>query len=229
MTKWLKTLTYPENAYCDILYEDKYPDLPPDAKETLSYLTETLPEREADMFMLEFREKWTHAAISEKYGVSIGRVSQIIHKAKRKLRYPEQIKILRMGREAYLRSTIAENEERKRQYANRIAELEAAIQKQAGEISEDQVKLAALHKQADPTHDVLSTSIDVLDLSIRPRNCLDRARLKTIMDILDYGDLYTIRNMGQKGVREVQHAVRAFTKAAGIELGCEWMSATNEL
>ena len=55
----------------------------------------------------------------------------------------------------------------------------------------------------DAPANVRNKSIDDLDFSNRSYNCLNRAGLKTIGDILDYGDLRIIRNLDPTGEREI--------------------------
>lgn len=202
---------FPENGYCAIFGGMVYPDMPSDAEETLEYVMGTLFEREADMFMLRYRDEMTYEEIGERYdGLSRGRVGQIIAKVERRLRHPSRSKILRIGREAYLNSIVAKNEEKKRQYNERIAALEEFIQKQGVEIAEYQVKLLSLNQQVQPTLDILSTSIDELGLSTRSFNSLTRAGIKTIKDIMDCEDLNRVPNLGRNSVQEVQDILKAF-------------------
>lgn len=56
-----------------------------------------------------------------------------------------------------------------------------------------------------PTDDILALSVDVLDLSERSRNCLRRAQIDTIGELIEKteDDLLGITNFGQKGLDEV--------------------------
>ena len=206
---------YPENVYRDVLGEAAFQNLPPDAEETLEYLMSTLLQPEADLFMLRYRDNMTYAKVSTSYGGLSGeRARQIIAKALRKLRHPSRSKILLMGREAYLQSVAAENEEKKKQYNERIAQLEELIQKQDTEITELQKKLLDLNNQVQPANDVLSACIACLDLSARSWNALTRAGIKTVKDILDFDDLFKVPNLGRVSVQEIQEKLRAFANTA---------------
>ena len=208
-------LHYPENAYRDLLGEAVLPNMPPDAEETLEYLIGTLLQQEADFFMLRYKDRMTYSKIGKSYGgLSVERTRQIIAKASRKLRHPSRNKILLMGREAYLQSVAAENEEKKRQYNERIAQLEELTQRQDTEIAELQEKLLSLNNRAQPTNDVLGACIAYLDLSARSWNALTRAGIKTVKDILVFDDLLNLPNLGQVSVQEIQDKLRAFINAA---------------
>lgn len=47
-------------------------------------------------------------------------------------------------------------------------------------------------------------TIEELDLSVRSFNCLKRAGLRTVSDLLAYGDLTNIRNLGYKCAEEIK-------------------------
>lgn len=193
---------YPESCYRAVFGETGYLSLPSDAEDTLDYVLETLTQREADMFMLKFRDEMTYAEIGEIYGLTRERIRQLLVKVERKMRHPSRSKILQMGREAYLNAVVAENEEKKRLYIERITALEGLIQTQDAEIAEYRDKLYSLDKQC--------MSIEVLDLSVRAWNCLTRAGITTIKDILDFEDLRKVRNLGWKCIQEIQGKLKAF-------------------
>lgn len=210
MTKTCDKPVYPENAYCAIFREPVFPNIPSDAEETLDHVMGTLNQREAGMFMLRYRDKMTYVKIGAEYNLSTERARQIIVKAERKLRHPSRSRILLKGHEAYLESLAAANEEKKRQYNNRIAALKELLQNQYAEIAEYQDKLVNLNKQGHPTYNALSMSIDDLGLTMRSWHCLTRAGIETVMDIIDFGDLSNVRNMGLASIQEVQDKVRSF-------------------
>jgi DNA-directed RNA polymerase subunit alpha len=62
--------------------------------------------------------------------------------------------------------------------------------------------------------------IEELQLSVRAYNCLKRAQINTVADLLDYSqeDLLEIKNFGQKSAEEV---IEALQKRLGITLAQE--------
>ena len=60
-------------------------------------------------------------------------------------------------------------------------------------------------KKEDPNQKTLETSIDDLDLSVRAYNCLKRAGLLTLHDLVDKSEneMMKIRNLGKKSLKEV--------------------------
>ena len=62
----------------------------------------------------------------------------------------------------------------------------------------------------DPSVKILETSIDDLDFSVRAYNCLKRANILTLADLVDKSEneMMKIRNLGKKSLKEVLDKVR---------------------
>ncbi len=62
-------------------------------------------------------------------------------------------------------------------------------------------------KEEDPTYQI---PIEELQLSVRAYNCLKRAQINAVSDLLDYSqeDLLEIKNFGQKSAEEVVEALQ---------------------
>ena len=65
-------------------------------------------------------------------------------------------------------------------------------------------------KAEDPNQKALETSIDDLDLSVRAYNCLKRAGILTLHDLVDKSEneMMKIRNLGKKSLKEVIDKVK---------------------
>ena len=65
-------------------------------------------------------------------------------------------------------------------------------------------------KAEDPNVKILETSIDDLDLSVRAYNCLKRAGILTLHDLVDKSEneMMKIRNLGKKSLKEVIDKVK---------------------
>ena len=86
MKRTKEKLSYPENAYYEMLCEDI--NLPPNAEKLLESVLEHLFPRESkEMFMLRYKEGLTFQKISDLHNLSVSRVRQIIAKTQRKLRF----------------------------------------------------------------------------------------------------------------------------------------------
>ncbi|MBQ8358391.1 MAG: DNA-directed RNA polymerase subunit alpha, partial [Oscillospiraceae bacterium] len=61
-------------------------------------------------------------------------------------------------------------------------------------------------KSADRPDTKLAMTIDELDLSVRSFNCLKRANINTVADLISKTgeDMRKVRNMGKKSLDEVQ-------------------------
>ena len=64
-------------------------------------------------------------------------------------------------------------------------------------------------KSEDPNVKILETSIDDLDFSVRAYNCLKRANILTLRDLVDKSEneMMKIRNLGKKSLKEVMDKV----------------------
>ncbi len=67
-----------------------------------------------------------------------------------------------------------------------------------------------IEKTEDPKVKVLETTIEDLDFSVRAYNCLKRAGIHTLQDLVNKseGDMMKIRNLGKKSLKEVLDKVR---------------------
>ena len=67
-----------------------------------------------------------------------------------------------------------------------------------------------IEKTEDPTVKALETSIEDLDFSVRAYNCLKRAGINTLQDLVNKSenDMMKIRNLGKKSLKEVLDKIR---------------------
>ena len=68
-----------------------------------------------------------------------------------------------------------------------------------------------IEKTEDPKVKALETSIEDLDFSVRAYNCLKRAGIHTLQDLVNKseGDMMKIRNLGKKSLKEVIDKVKS--------------------
>ena len=66
--------------------------------------------------------------------------------------------------------------------------------------------------------DLLSKSIDMLDLSVRSKNCLDSENVLTIGELVHMSeqDLLKVRNFGKTSLKEVKTKLSALGLALGL-------------
>ena len=67
-----------------------------------------------------------------------------------------------------------------------------------------------IEKKEDPKQKALETAIEDLDLSVRAYNCLKRAGIHTLQDLINKSDtdIMKIRNLGKKSLKEVLDKVK---------------------
>lgn len=67
-----------------------------------------------------------------------------------------------------------------------------------------------ISKSEDPSVKILETSIDDLDFSVRAYNCLKRANILILKDLVDKSEneMMKIRNLGKKSLKEVMDKVK---------------------
>ena len=67
-----------------------------------------------------------------------------------------------------------------------------------------------IEKKEDPTKKALETPIEDLDFSVRAYNCLKRAGVHTLQDLVNKSnsDVMKIRNLGKKSLKEVLDKVK---------------------
>jgi DNA-directed RNA polymerase subunit alpha len=86
-----------------------------------------------------------------------------------------------------------------------------------GDLNELEAQSGDFADEANPESQI---PIEELQLSVRAYNCLKRAQINTVADLLDYSqeDLLEIKNFGQKSAEEV---IEALQKRLGITLPLE--------
>ncbi len=67
-----------------------------------------------------------------------------------------------------------------------------------------------IEKTEDPKEKALGTTIEDLDFSVRAYNCLKRANIHNLQDLVNMteGDMMKIRNLGKKSLKEVHDKIR---------------------
>ena len=82
-----------------------------------------------------------------------------------------------------------------------------------------------VEKVADRPDAKLSMTIDELDLSVRSFNCLKRANINTVADLINKTgeDMMKVRNMGKKSLDEVQKKLEMM----GLSLASEESGSNN--
>ncbi len=212
-----------EQLYSDVfgipVNEVTHTELPEDLKETVEYCLQTLTEREqrimTSYYGLNGETAKTYREIGQDFNVTQERIRQVHAKALRKLRHPNRANILKVGKKVY-DEQCAESERVKAIYAEAKAE---ELERLKAEDDERIRQLAiddAQRKHKD-SGGLFVIPIENLDLSVRAFNCLHRAGIETVGDLLKLDDeaLLRIRNLGRKSAEEVKQRIEELKKERG--------------
>ena len=146
-----------------------------------------LSYREQTIIEMRYRDSMTLDEVGKKVGVTRERVRQIEFKALRKINR-DVIRLIRDERPE-IDQLKKENAEL-RQY---IAELQRISSQASGLKAPETVKPL-----------LLDTVVEEFDFSVRTYNCLKRAQLNTLGDIVNYTERFDhIRNLGKRSLEEI--------------------------
>ena len=204
MSKWVDKNEWPFNVYKAITRDDEVTEesLPEDYRGALEYvLISTITDREEQVLRYRYQMALTYRAIGEKFGLQSERIRQIHDKAIRKLRHPARFALLRYGVVAQMeryRESCRElfyNQGYKEGFRNGGMAAQAPLLSNPYQQQED-----------DSTIPIEEASVDILDLSVRLNNCLRRANIRTVGQLMDHSrvSLRKIRNLGRVSLMELE-------------------------
>lgn len=214
------------------LFGDNPPEtLPADFIPTLYYLVYTGSERRADILFAYYRDGLSLWDIGKRYNVTRERIRQQISTAFKELRHPERLKILLGGLCAYQTAQVRQAREpapavsQARELeirAETIRDVRASILDVFREIS-DEMKEAqdtvSENDAAAPMTLSLLTPISKIGLTTRTYNCLRRASVTTVQDIIEMGpsNLRKVRHLGKITYAEITDVlVKRFGENPGL-------------
>lgn len=170
----------------------------------LAYLLETvLTERERTVIKLRFEDSKTYEQTGKVFHVSRERARQVEHKALRKLTAKKHY--LTLGMNGLIQRQVTEKvaQERKRIFDDAAHFIAVAI----AEEKASQYLNATKEGHTIGYAEKMKRPIEELKLSTRPFNCLKRAGINTVGDIMQKG-LYgvaTVHTLGRKSLMEIVH------------------------
>lgn len=156
---------------------------------------DTLTDRERRVLLRRYQECATYEQIGEEYSVTRERIRQIESRAIRKLRHPAR-------RELYEPVTREEYHQLRQDYWELMARYERvkeeALEEAMRNMYDAEGQIAAVKREI--TAQQMAMPITELELSVRSCNCLMRAGLKTVGDLVSMplGKLERVRNFGRK-------------------------------
>ena len=186
-----------------LLSDDPLDRTTPACEAEIALSLSSLNDREQFVIRRRYVGQCTFDDISKELNVSKERSRQIELSALRKLHRPNEAAgfILRYGVRAYLDKRL--NEELDLLWQKRKKELEEIFQQK---ILEATVGKAEAEKLVNGKN-TMDLEVEVLDLTVRPYNCLKRAGCNTVRDIITkyptMDKVYNIRNLGRKSLEEI--------------------------
>ncbi len=172
-----KRADYPLNLLRDIPVGQILSD---DQVKGLEYVLGQLTEREQMVLEYRYVKGMSYSKIGGAFGLTGSRIQQIVNRALRKLRHS--------ARSVYIREGFAAHE------ASILEHVRMAMEKKEGRLPVAGDK-------------ILDQDIEILQLSIRPYNCLKRHGIGTLHELLRMmlkEDWYKeCRNLGRKGGKEI--------------------------
>lgn len=199
-----------------------------DENKILEVLT-TLRPREEKVLKMRFgigqEEKHTLEETGEKLGISRERVRQMEATALRKLRYPSRKKKLPI-------ITMEEVQKSRQELTQKLAALYREIEevhKKMWKIEQESINLlerARLSRELREKSSLkilepkLSTPINELEISLRVRNCLLNAGIKTISELIQKTETQLLRtkNLGHKTLAEIKGVLAEMGLGLGMKI-----------
>ncbi len=175
----------------------------------MALIADALSERERTVMEMRYRDHMTLEEVGRAFNVTRERIRQIEEKAFRKLRHPARIRQYACVPYREYQREVRKREEAERRCAEAEQRLDWFLQHGDYKVNFTYTVSA---DNADDAIAKLKTPIEDLDLSVRSFNCLRRAGVNTVGDILRIeteDDMYAIRNLGRKSVEEIIGKVHA--------------------
>lgn len=203
------TIPFPRNLLCDVFGEETaLKELPPGIDEGLEYVLENMmPERDAFILILRYLRNMKLQGIAAYYGLSRGRIHQIIQKALRRLRHPR------------CRRYLLDDCVRPEWEAPQRAEKQISLTPPADPRSEEaicNIKDAHIRIDAIMARGGLNR-IEWLDLPIRAYNCLKTSQVENVWQLclLSPAALLQIKNLGAGTLATIEEKLCAHNLALG--------------
>lgn len=164
----------------------------------MALVADALSERERTVMEMRFRDHMTMEEVGKAFNVTREHIRQIEARALRKLRSPERLRrYASVPYKDYQREMIRRMEAERR--------LDAFLEHAQYRVVLDPEGEDAA-RESEKLDNMTGMTISDLYLSVRSFNCLRRAGVNTVGDILKLeseADMYSIRNLGRKSAEEI--------------------------
>lgn len=199
---------FPFNLLLDIFYEeDKCGNFPADLEGTVWYVISRFDTRVRDVIIGRYKDGKSYDQLGSEFGVTRERIRQIETRALRQMRNPRCRKLLSLGIAEYIAQIRIDAEESSaNKQISAATEVIKIVADRLSKITGDDEISVMMEKKELKRRRTITT--DNMGLSVRTFNVLARAGLYTVGDILNYGDLRNVQNIGQKSLDEITQKIR---------------------
>lgn len=200
--------SFPLNLILDISHEDEWcENFPTDIEGTVDYIISRFDKRVQRVINGRYKEGKTYEQLGNELRVSPERIRQIKVTTLRQMRRPKCRTLLSLGFAEYIAQIrIQAAEKSANKQISAATEVIGLIADRLSKLTGDDELSVMLEKKLQDSR--LALTIDYLELSVRSYNCLRRAGLKTVYDIINCGDLSKVRNLGQRSLEEITQKIR---------------------
>ena len=199
---------FDENGCWDTVITD-------DQMEALNCAMDTLSQKEKESLLYYYSMGNTLEETGDYFGVTRERARQIIAKGLRKLRHPSRLNMIRQGYKAYVARKDVDTIDREIEAKRAALELKIRqLDKMEKEYSKRELEYELRASPSGRSNDGKKIYfIEDLDLSVRSYNCLRRANIQTVKQLIQAiqdGELDCIRSLGRKSIAEITAKVSAY-------------------
>lgn len=198
MAKHDLAIPFPCNLICDVFgCEVSIDELPPDIDESVEFVLENMmPERDAFILILRYLHNMKIREIAVYYGLSTGRIHQIIRKAQRRLRHPSCSKYLQDGcAKVELEESAAVETQ-----VQIVPPVDPRPKEAITDITDAHVRIDVIMARGG------LNQIKWLDLPVRAYNCLTLRQVESVWQLclLTPATLLQFRNLGAGTLAAIQ-------------------------
>lgn len=187
----------------------------PDQEAAINYVISTFSEREQLLLDLYYKRGKTFDQCGKEVGVTRERVRQIIAKSLRRMRHPSRMNLIRYGLDGY--EHYVANKKRRAQLEAEDRDLDELEQELIARRLYLESALECVSPVDEDKRKHSGIDIDEMNFSVRTFNCLRRANICTLNDLVQkastdgYEGFTKVRNLGRKSIDEIYGKLEEYT------------------
>ena len=215
---------WPYNVVEEILRHKLDDPLTQDQIDGFEEALSTFPERDQQFLREYYEDNKTLEEIGRNHSMSRERPRQVIEHMIFKLRYPPLRGFIKYGKEGYaihresidIAAQLSKLEQDREELLARKKSFEKQLEELRGLEAEIKAVTGEAPKAFEPVKYIADINVDDMGLSVRSYNCIKRAGINTLAELLDVIDnrpefFLKIRNFGRRSILEVFEKIFALT------------------